>query len=348
MIAMVAALLAGPLHGETTRATTWRYPRDHAWQDGTATKLVPAGAALALPAGAIEGSFQTRAVPLTRPYDRIVPCWNASTTDGTWVVVQARAHRAGKPITGWMTVATWNKTARGPRDAGDAEAKIDQDTIVVAKGADAVEIKAVLKRGSAARPSPRLVALGLTAFSSKDRPDADASSGGGAEQALPIAFRSQSTAAPGIAPRVCGPTSTSMALAYHGVNLTIDQVAALAKDPPGAIQFGNWAYLAATAAELGMDAEVRAMSSLDEVIRELKAGHPVIMAISFNAGELPGAPISKTAGHLILARGYDAEGNVLVNDPAGKTAHTGQIRYDRAALTRAWKRGIGIVIKKAQ
>jgi hypothetical protein len=343
MIAM-AAVLAGPLSADD-RAAGWRFPSGKPWSDGTSSHLTASDGRLTLASGVGEGTFETPVLPLGKAYDRLVPSWNARTPEGSTVTVQARAYRGGKPVSEWLTVATWSKSARGPRDAASGEAKLDQDTIMISKGADAAALKAILKRGTATE-SPRLDALGMTAFASAAKPSSAVTSHGGAAHALPIPFRSQSTAAPGIAARVCGPTSTSMALAYHGVDLTIDAVAALAKDPPGSIQYGNWAYLAATAAELGMDTEVRAMNSLDEVVRELKAGHPVIMAISFGAGELPGSPISKTAGHLILARGYDKDGNVLVNDPAGRTVQTGQIRYDRVPLTKAWKRGIGIIIRK--
>ena len=67
-----------------------------------------------------------------------------------------------------------------------------------------------------------------------------------------------------------------------------------------------------------------------------QGGVPLIISISFKAGELPGAPISKTNGHLIVVRGFAENGDVLVNDPAGRDNGSVQFTYPRAALEAAW------------
>lgn len=327
------------------RATSWRFPTHQPFSDGSLTALVPDGEALELAPPATEGSFTSPLVPLGGSYDRIVPSWNVRTPAGSAVEIAVRVHRAGRPVSGWVRVATWSRTTRGARDTTSGSATVDQDTVRVQGGADSVELRATLRQGSAT-DTPSLSALGVTAFSSTQGPSSTVTSTGGQTLKIPVPYRSQRTAPAPIAMRVCGPTSLSMILDYHGIDLTIEAVAALARDPDGAVQYGNWAYLAATAAELGMDTEVRAMTSLDEVVQEIKKGNAVIIGIAFQNGELPGSPISSTPGHLILARGFDKDGNIYVNDPAGHRPQNGQIRYGRAELTRAWKRGIGILVRK--
>ena len=63
---------------------------------------------------------------------------------------------------------------------------------------------------------------------------------------------------------------------------------------------------------------------------------PLIISIAFKAGELPGAPISKTNGHLIVVRGFAKNGDVIVNDPAARDDASVQLTYPRAALEAAW------------
>ena len=72
---------------------------------------------------------------------------------------------------------------------------------------------------------------------------------------------------------------------------------------------------------------------------------PIIASIQYAPGELRGAPMEATTGHLIVLTGYE-EGVVLANDPAAPTVATVPRRYRRADVTRAWleRRGIGYVL----
>ena len=340
----LAALAATLCMGGLAHAAVRRFPADAPWTAGKLSAVTVQADGLALAPEAPRGTFAAPRVTFARAYDRLVPSWNARTATGGRVVIEVRPFRAGAPLSDWLTIARWSKNERGARDAGAGAVTIDQDTVKVAGGADAVELRATLERGAGGAPT--LQALGVTAFASDGHTSPEVTSTGGSDIRYPVPYRSQRDADRAISGRICGPTSLSMALAYNGVVLKTEEVAALAKDPAGDIAYGNWAYLAATAAELGLDADVRAFGSLDEVVRELAVGHLVILALQFKRGELPGAPISQTAGHLVLARGYDADGNIHVNDPAGHGPKDGQVRYARASLATAWKRGIGIVLKR--
>ena len=69
---------------------------------------------------------------------------------------------------------------------------------------------------------------------------------------------------------------------------------------------------------------------------------PLVASIRYAAGELPGAPMLATGGHLVVVTGVDGEA-VLVNDPAAPYHGTVSRRYPLAAFSRAWFRHRGAV-----
>nr|MBA2716200.1 C39 family peptidase [Propionibacteriales bacterium] len=61
-----------------------------------------------------------------------------------------------------------------------------------------------------------------------------------------------------------------------------------------------------------------------------------VASIGFGPGELDGAPISSTNGHLLVIRGFTQNGDVIVNDPAALVAKTVRRVYDRGQFENAW------------
>ena len=140
----------------------------------------------------------------------------------------------------------------------------------------------------------------------------------------------------------CSPTSTSMVMAYWG---EVTNNPALIRTVPTVVTGvwdyvydggGNWPYNTAYAAAAGLEGKVVRMSSLAEVEQWTAAGVPVIVSIAYAAGELPGTPITKSSGHLLVIRGFDAAGNVLVNDPAFPTNERVSTTYNRLAFEKVW------------
>ena len=82
------------------------------------------------------------------------------------------------------------------------------------------------------------------------------------------------------------------------------------------------------------------------VRRSIAAGQPLVISIRFREGELPGAPIPSTAGHLIVVTGFAPNGDVLVNDPAAPAAAEVPRSYRRVDLEKAWlqKGGVAYVL----
>ena len=149
----------------------------------------------------------------------------------------------------------------------------------------------------------------------------------------------------------CSPTSLAMILGYYKSLPTktnygwvsksyadpwVDHVARLVYDYryEGT---GNWPFNTAYAANLTGYAFVTRLSSLREAERFTHVGIPLAASISFGKGELTGAPISSTAGHLVVIAGFTKRGNVVVNDPAAPNNSSVRRVYDRAQFERAWQ-----------
>ena len=64
-------------------------------------------------------------------------------------------------------------------------------------------------------------------------------------------------------------------------------------------------------------------------------------SISFGSGQLSGAPISASNGHLVVIVGFRDNGDVVVNDPAAPSVRSVRRTYDRGQLERAWLDGSG-------
>lgn len=141
----------------------------------------------------------------------------------------------------------------------------------------------------------------------------------------------------------CSPTSISMVMAYWSnvlnqanLNQTVPDAA------KGTYDFtyqgtGNWPFNTAySAAYGGIHSFVTRMYSMSQVEQWIKAGVPIIISIAFSNGQLPGAPIASSSGHLLVVRGFDANGNVIVNDPAFATDAQVETTYNRADLQKVW------------
>ena len=148
----------------------------------------------------------------------------------------------------------------------------------------------------------------------------------------------------------CSPTSTSMVLGYYDalppasayswvpnghVDPWVDHAARMTYDYDydGT---GNWPFNTAYAAPLAGQAFVTRLRSMREAERFIAAGIPLVISIAFGPGELTGAPISSTDGHLLVIVGFTDSGDVVVNDPAAANRSGVRRTYDRGQLEDAW------------
>ena len=98
---------------------------------------------------------------------------------------------------------------------------------------------------------------------------------------------------------------------------------------------GNWPFNTAYAAARGLEAYVTRFRSLADAEPWIAAGVPVGLSYAWEPGMLGGAPVSRSAGHLGVLVGFDASGDPVVNDPAGK-GDSVRRTYRRAELENVW------------
>jgi len=294
------------------------------------------------PRGYHYGTLVSPVFDAARPFDTAIASWNATTPAGTWIQVELRAFKPGAAATRWYNMGVWasgTETIKR-RSAGrqrDARGQVNTDTLLLA-GAPAYaryQYRLMLfTTDQRVSPTVRLMAV-LTSNSEREQRGLDLASdrrAWGVE--LPVPMRSQMIYRGG-GEVWCSPTSTSMALAYWGYGVPVPTAAAATYDYVYTGN-GNWPFNTAWAGTFGLESYVTRMGSMAQIEQWILAGVPVIISHAYNPGELPGAPLRRTAGHIMVIRGFDAAGNVIANDPAARTNDGVRIVYDRATLERLW------------
>jgi len=297
-------------------------------------------------------------------FTELVPTWNAVTPKGTAVQVQARVRTSAGKFSRFKVMGSW-----ATRDAGfrrtssasqqDSVARVSTDTLMAAGGValTSYQLRVLTLRRPSNTATPTVRSLQAVA----SRP----------ASALPATSRRLLRAKTLRVPRYsqmthrgqypnyggggeawCSPTSLSMLLGYYRalpsassyawVNKRyadpwVDHVARVVYDY-GYQVTGNWAFNTAYASNLTSDAFVTRLNNLRDAERFIAAGIPLAASISFSRGQLNGAPISATAGHLVVIAGFTRAGKVVVNDPAAPSNATVRRVYDRGQFERAWLR----------
>jgi len=162
-------------------------------------------------------------------------------------------------------------------------------------------------------------------------------------RSLDVSPRSQmvETAVP--ARRICLPTSLAMVLEHLGCPMATADVARRCYDERGDL-YGNWVRACLTATAMGFAARVEAIDDLSGLLGPLDRGTAPIVSVAYGDGELPGAPIPSTDGHLLVVRGVEQDGTILCCDPAAPSAETAIVAYDGMAFARAC-RGVAIIVE---
>ena len=312
-------------------------------------------------------AFGTWVSPWEQPgfaFDQLIPSWDASTPGDSWVQVQLRARTASGRLSGWYTMADW---AAGDRrfhrrslgSQADDLAQVDVDTL---KGRGSTtftgwQVRLTLLRKAGTTASPTVDTVGAVASRLPSADQVTTSRPGVASGIRVKAPRYSQMIHQGDYPQYdgggeawCSPTSVSMVLGSLGrlpspkqyswvpsghPDPWVDQAARSQYDYAyqGA---GNWSFSAAYAATHADTAFVTRLRSLREAERFIKAGIPLVASVSFGSGELTGAPIGSSSGHLLVIVGFTAAGNVVVDDPAGRDdSHVLHV-YDRGQFENAW------------
>lgn len=300
-----------------------------------------------------------------------IPSWNATTRPNTWIEVSLRG-REGDRVGSWDVLGRWANNDRGfhRRSAGsqtDDLSRVGVDTLVAADGARlrGWQIRVALMRRAGTRASPTVRSLGAVASRIPDRSIVPTSATRmRSTRALPVPRYSQMVHA-GDYPQWnsggeawCSPTSTAMILGFWDRLPAPSHYSFVPQGYPQpwvvhATRFvfdyafdgaGNWPFNAAYAGTRGLDSHVTRLRSLREAEPYIKRGIPLVASIAFGSGELDGAPINSSAGHLLVIRGFTANGDVLANDPAASTRQGVRRTYDRGQFENAWIPASGGVV----
>jgi hypothetical protein len=296
----------------------------------------------------------------------LIASWQATTPGDSWVEVQVRGRTAQGTRSSWDTLGRWAAGDRHVRRTsvggqGDDLADVNVDTWQVPGGVRAWQLRVNLMRAGTARPTVR--ALGAVASRLPDVDGVATSDPGVASGpdhvVLDVPRYSQMVhsghypAWGGGGQAWCSPTSLSMVLGYYDA---LPPRSAYAWVPDGHPQpwvdhaarmtfdadydgTGNWPFntaYAGTRLGPGARAYVTRLRSLRQAERHVAGGTPLVASISFGAGELDGAPISSTNGHLLVIVGFTRSGDVVVNDPAAQRRSGVRRTYDRGQFEDAW------------
>ncbi len=286
------------------------------------------------------GVLETGIIPVNA--DTAIASWNALTPDNTYLEVEIRA-QIGTRWTGYYKIARWNNASEKYSFAipADRDGRVSTDTLKLKHAAKGLQLRISFHSGLAG-VSPTLT--GLAVVGSLSSQHFTAASTVSNRQAwgleLPVPVHSQMIYPDG-GEVWCSPTSVTMMLEYWGTKLGLD----LADPVPTAAKTmwdteydgsGNWAFNMAYASSKGLKAYVHRLSSLAQAESYILRGIPLALSIAWGVGELEGAHIAKSGGHLVVLRGFTKTGDVIINDPAAKTDAGVRTVYKRSELERAW------------
>lgn len=265
-------------------------------------------------------------------FDELVPSWNALTPGAGSVSVEVRA-QTGSAWSRWYSFGTWSSAeGRSSLDGQkDSAGQVMTDTLRLSKKATAYQYRVTL-RGEG-------TTLRLLAFNTSERARRSAGLGTVSDRAAwgkinTVPQRSQMIYPDG-GEVWCSPTSVSMILAARGVDVTVPQAAKATYDR-AYDGTGNWSFNAAYAGALGQRAYVTRLPSLAAAEKFTGAGVPIAVSLGWKKGELPGAALATSSGHLMVLIGFDKAGNPVLNDPAAPSNETVRRTYPRAAFEKLW------------
>ncbi|MGP6156213.1 MAG: peptidase C39 family protein [Vulcanimicrobiaceae bacterium] len=248
------------------------------------------------------------------PATEAVVSWNSRAAEGA---LELRIERCDGARSGWLPYVRWSALGRRSLSGADEVAKVELDTLRSPSVFAALEVRA----------DATLDALAVSV------PPASAARAGNARDLLvDVAPRSQYLAGHPLERGWCSPASLAMLLAHWGHDLPTEEVAARVRDDAYG-GTGNWTFNVALASAFGLRAAVVHLRDLEQAAAFVSVGVPLALSFSWRAGELPGAPLEHTDGHLAVLVGFDVQGDPILNDPAQPAL---RVRYPHDAFERAW------------
>jgi Peptidase_C39 like family len=305
--------------------------------------------------------------PWVRPgfgLSELIPSWNAATPRRTWIAIAVRGRTVSGATGSWDLMGRWAGGDRGfhrasPRQQPDDFSRVNVDTLVTDRNrfyrAWQLQITLLRRVGTDATPTvrsagaiasrvPRGGTVRVSATTMRRTVELDV------PRWSQMVHRGHYPRWAGGGRAWCSPTSVAMVLGrwrrlpgprqYAWVHRPdpapwVDHGARYSYDYRyrGA---GNWPFNTAYAGTLGVDAYVTRLRSLRGAEGFIRRGIPLVASIAFGPGELDGAPLESTPGHLLVIRGFTRDGRVIANDPAADHARGVRRVYQRRQFENAW------------
>jgi len=306
-------------------------------------------------------------VPPGQTFTELIPSWSARTPRGAWIQVLVRVRDSSGRVSSYKDVGRWARSDRTFRrtSAGsqaDDVARVATDAVRAQSGVrlTAYQLRLRLMRlPGRAGPTVRSISTVVSALPTGVPATSKPLSSSPVSLAVPgysqMIHRGQDPEYGGGGEAWCSPTSLAMVLGYYGrlpsasayawvddayADPWVNHVARLTYD----YRYrgtGNWPFNTAVGAGRVADAFVTRLTDLRMAERFLRSGIPLVVSIRFAAGQLSGAPISASSGHLVVLAGLTSDGDPVVMDPAASHDSTVRRVYDRAQFERAWLGGSG-------
>jgi len=254
-----------------------------------------------------------RVVPATRA----IVSWNTrAEMDTLEVTVDTADGRRSRPL----PYVAFEPGRRASLDGFDDVAGIEADTVSATGAIAALAIRSHRPLTHVAASTP------------PSEPRRDAAPAADACRELDVPEHSQYVDAFPTQRGWCTPASIAMLMDTWGVSANVPQAAAGICDHAYNVT-GNWAFAVAYAGAFGLAGAATYLRDVVNLERFIAAGLPLAVSIAWEADGLAGAPLPRSDGHLLVVRGFDVHGDVIVNDPAQPAVrHV----YRRAAFARSW------------
>ena len=256
------------------------------------------------------------------PARKGVVSWNTGAPEGK---LRFRLLRASSPASAWYDFVEWHPTGRksfSPASDRDGVA-VDVDVITAQAPFDGIELYG------------EGIDFSLLAFSSPMRAIPSSPSG---RDAVVLDVPALSQYVVEGERGWCSPASLAMVNAYHGVQHSVEATARAVLDR-ASNGTGNWSFNAAFSGGLGLRAVVTYLQNLDHARLLIERNLPLVLSYSWANGELPGAPLPHSDGHLSVLCGFTANGDCAMNDPAAPGV---RVVYPRDAVEFVWQRNNGV------
>ncbi|HEX6869595.1 MAG TPA: peptidase C39 family protein [Micromonosporaceae bacterium] len=322
------------------------------------------------------------------PFHELVLSWQARTPGRSWLEFSVRARMvAANGWSDWLVLARWadhDEAVRPTSVPGQTASgvRVATDTVLIAGGADAWQVRAVLLRPPGEdETGPVLGGLGAMISTSagtgtSGSPPATERAPEQVRAAGPVLEPGRAAGrvldVPPLSQRIhagrypqwggggdgwCSPTSVTMVLSYWGRGPDPDAIAWVDPSYPDPAVYhavrhcwdhaysgaGNWSFNTAYAAGFGLRAFVTRLRGLAEAEQFIAAGIPLVASIQVDPTALAGADYA-SPGHLVVLAGFTEAGDAVVNDPGAIDPGTVRRVYRRDQFERAWLCGSGGVV----